>query len=232
MAGNPLGGNGNTGKDAMKKVVQQGSSSSSSSSSSSRLSIDQAGTVRVNKVLSEKFSRREADRLIAEGRVTVNGQVAAPGSAVKPSDFVKLDSKRVTFPAALLQALGTSEVTKARQLARSPAARAAATAAPVYLVYHKPMGVECTTDQRVVGNVVDAVNHPNRIFPVGRLDKDTTGVLLMTSDGRLPNACLRAQHGHEKVRRPRLAFWPIMDSRKPKPNPSSPPARCLFRLTK
>lgn len=158
-----------------------------------------AGVVRVNKVLSEKFSRRDSDKLIAEGRVMVNGKVAVPGSSVAPSDFVKLDGKRVVFPAALLLSLGAAEVTKARQQARTPSDRRQAAATPVYIVYNKPSGVECTTDQQTPGNVVDAVGHIERIFPVGRLDKDTTGALLLTSDGRLPNACLRAEFGHEKT---------------------------------
>jgi ribosomal 50S subunit-recycling heat shock protein len=196
MGGKPQGGNGNSRSKALTKKISQGSLVGTSRVTTN---VNEGGTVRVNKVLSEKYSRREADRLIAGGRVTVNGKVAVPGSAVKPSDFVKLDNKRVAFPPALLQTLGASEVTKARQVARTPSDRRAATAPLVYLVYHKPSGVECTTDQRVIGNVVDAVGHSSRIFPVGRLDKDTTGVLLMTNDGRVPNACLRAEHGHEKV---------------------------------
>ena len=196
MGGKPLGGNGNGKSKAPTKKAPQGGSADNFCPPSS---ANEGGTVRVNKVLSEKYSRREADRLIAGGRVTVNGKVAVPGSAVKQSDFVKLDNKRVAFPPALLQTLGASEVTKARQVARTPSDRRAATAPLVYLVYHKPSGVECTTDQRIIGNVVDAVGHSSRIFPVGRLDKDTTGVLLMTNDGRVPNACLRAEHGHEKV---------------------------------
>jgi 23S rRNA pseudouridine2604 synthase len=127
--------------------------------------------MRLNKYLSETgaCSRREADGWIDAGRVTVNGVVARLGTQVAPGDEVRVDGRRF-----------------------------AAKAPRVYLALNKPRGVECTTDRDVPGNIVDFVGHEARIFPVGRLDKDSEGLILLTNDGDIVNGVLRAEHGHEK----------------------------------
>jgi 23S rRNA pseudouridine2604 synthase len=127
--------------------------------------------VRINKFLSETgvCSRREADQWIEAGRVQVKGAVAVLGTQVAEGDEVLLDGK---------------------PLATRPPR--------VYLVLNKPVGVECTTDRDVPGNVVDFVGHRERVFPVGRLDKDSEGLILLTNDGDIVNRVLRAEHEHEK----------------------------------
>jgi 23S rRNA pseudouridine2604 synthase len=126
---------------------------------------------RLNKWLAETgvCSRREADAWIAAGRIGVNGAVASLGTRVSAGDEVTVDG----LPA---------------QAARRK----------IYLALHKPIGVECTTDRRVAGNIVDFVGHSERVFPVGRLDRDSEGLILLTNDGDIVNALLRAEHGHEK----------------------------------
>jgi len=128
----------------------------------------------LNKYLSESgaCSRREADTLISEGRVTVNGKPAMLGTQVEEGDDVRLDGDRV----------GT-----ARKKAK-----------PVYIALNKPVGITCTTERHVAGNIIDFVNHPERIFPIGRLDKDSEGLILLTNDGDIVNEVLRAEHQHEK----------------------------------
>ncbi len=130
--------------------------------------------MRLNKFLSESgaCSRREADELIAEGRVTVNGQPAALGTQVNDGDEVKLDGERVG---------------QARKKVK-----------PVYIALNKPVGITCTTERHVDGNIVDFVNHTERVFPIGRLDKDSEGLILLTNDGDIVNEVLRAEHNHEK----------------------------------
>jgi len=130
--------------------------------------------VRLNKYLSESgaCSRREADRFITEGRVTVNGAPAALGTQVADGDDVRLDGDRVG---------------SARKHTR-----------PVYLALNKPVGITCTTERHVAGNIVDFVDHPERVFPIGRLDKDSEGLILLTNDGDIVNEVLRAEHNHEK----------------------------------
>jgi 23S rRNA pseudouridine2604 synthase len=130
--------------------------------------------VRLNKYLSESgaCSRREADTLISEGRVTVNGKPAVLGTQVNEGDEVKLDGDRV----------GT-----ARKKLK-----------PVYIALNKPTGITCTTERHVAGNIIDFVGHKERIFPIGRLDKDSEGLILLTNDGDIVNEVLRAEHKHEK----------------------------------
>jgi 23S rRNA pseudouridine2604 synthase len=130
--------------------------------------------VRLNKYLSESgaCSRREADELIAEGRVTVNGVPAVLGTQVADGDDVRLDG---------------DQVGQARKKSR-----------PVYIALNKPVGITCTTERHVAGNIVDFVNHPERVFPIGRLDKDSEGLILLTNDGDIVNEVLRAEHQHEK----------------------------------
>ncbi|HEY5933435.1 MAG TPA: pseudouridine synthase [Kofleriaceae bacterium] len=130
--------------------------------------------MRLNKYLSSSgaCSRREADTLIEEGRVTVNGKPAQLGTQVEDGDDVRLDGDSV----------GT-----ARKNVR-----------PVYIALNKPVGITCTTERHVEGNIVDFVDHPERVFPIGRLDKDSEGLILMTNDGDIVNEILRVEHGHEK----------------------------------
>ncbi|HTO08610.1 MAG TPA: pseudouridine synthase [Myxococcota bacterium] len=115
-------------------------------------------------------SRREADKLVAAGRVRLNGRVAVHGDSVAEGDKVELDGKPVRV--------------------RDKKA--------VVLAYHKPPGIECTSDPRVADNIIQAVNFPERVFHVGRLDKFSEGLILLTNRGELVNAILRAGHGHEK----------------------------------
>jgi len=114
-------------------------------------------------------SRRQADTYISENRVTVNGLVAVLGTQVSDGDVVELDGKPLGGKAEL-----------------------------VVLAYHKPKGITCTTDTEIEGNIIQAVNYPIRIFPIGRLDKDSEGLILLTSDGDIVNKILRAENAHEK----------------------------------
>jgi 23S rRNA pseudouridine2604 synthase len=127
--------------------------------------------MRLNKYLAETgaCSRREADQWIEAGRVTVNGARAMLGTQVAEGDEVRVDGEPL----------------------RSKPRR-------VYLALNKPVGIECTTDRDVPGNIVDFVGHPERIFPIGRLDKDSEGLILLTNDGDIVNTVLRAEHEHEK----------------------------------
>ena len=127
--------------------------------------------VRLNKFIAESgiCSRREADRRIQEGRVRIDGRIGALGDLVLPGMEVTLDGKPVA---------GESK--------------------KVYILLYKPRGVVCTADPREPMNVVDYVGYPARVYPVGRLDKDSEGLLLLTSDGDIVNKLLRAAGGHEK----------------------------------
>jgi 23S rRNA pseudouridine2604 synthase len=127
--------------------------------------------MRLNKYLAESgaCSRREADEWIAAGRVTVNGARAVLGTQVNEGDDVRVDGERAGV--------------------RPPR---------VYIALNKPAGIECTTDREVPDNIVDFVGHTERIFPVGRLDKDSEGLILLTNDGDIVNTILRAENEHEK----------------------------------
>jgi len=128
---------------------------------------------RINKYLSEigHCSRRGADKLLEQGRITINGSVPELGEKVQPGDIVAVDGKVV------------GERTEEH----------------VYIALNKPRGIVCTTDRRVEkDNIVDFVGHPQRIFPIGRLDKPSEGLILMTSDGDIVNKILRARNNHEK----------------------------------
>ncbi|MDO5650046.1 MAG: pseudouridine synthase [Gallicola sp.] len=128
---------------------------------------------RINQYLSRAgiCSRRQADALIAEGRVRVNGQIAELGTKVSPTDVVFLEDRNVSAE-------------------KAPEA--------LYIALNKPRGVVCTTDLREPDNIVDYLNFEERIFPIGRLDKDSSGLILLTNDGSIVNRILRAQFGHEK----------------------------------
>jgi 23S rRNA pseudouridine2604 synthase len=140
------------------------------------MALDSSDT-RLNKFISETgiVSRREADRLIEEGAVKVNGRRAEMGMRVTDAD-------RVTVRGKPLRA-------KPR---------------PVYLLYNKPVGVTCTTDPADPTNIVDAINYPERIFPIGRLDKPSQGLILLTNDGDIVNKILRAGNAHEKEHQVRV----------------------------
>ena len=130
--------------------------------------------MRLNKYLSESgaCSRREADEYISEGRVTVNGKPAVLGTQVNDGDDVRLDGDRIGA---------------ARKKTK-----------PVYIALNKPVGITCTTERHVQGNIVDFVNHPERVFPIGRLDKDSEGLILLTNDGDIVNEILRSENKHDK----------------------------------
>lgn len=128
---------------------------------------------RINKFLSEAgyCSRREADKLIEAGRVTINGAVPEMGTKIASSDVVHVDGQEIK---------NTKE-------------------AFVYLAFNKPIGIVCTTDTSVEkDNIIDFINYPKRIFPIGRLDKPSEGLILLTDDGDIVNKILRASNNHEK----------------------------------
>ncbi|KRG68212.1 pseudouridine synthase [Pseudoxanthomonas dokdonensis] len=135
-------------------------------------------TTRLNKHIAETgyCSRREADRLIAARKVTVNGQPAGTGAVVGEGDEVRIDGQPL----------------RARALIKSSGRR------HVYIALNKPVGITCTTESAVKGNIVDFVGHEQRIFPIGRLDKDSEGLILLTSNGDIVNQILRAENRHEK----------------------------------
>ena len=147
-----------------------------------RGSVRPSKGIRINKCFKDFTSRREADRLVRDGRVTVNDIVAGMGDMVLPGDVVALDGRPVRW-----ERLAIVDDSKE------------ATAQFRYIKYWKPRGVVCTTDRRTRGNIIDAVGYPERVFPVGRLDKDSTGLILLTSDGRLPNAVLRSGRRKNKT---------------------------------
>lgn len=127
--------------------------------------------MRINKFISETgvCSRREADKWVEEGRVTINGQKAELGSQAEAGDDVRIDGRPI----------GSKKRT-------------------VYLALNKPVGITCTTETHIKGNIVDFIGYPERIFPIGRLDKDSEGLILLTNDGDIVNKILRVEHGHEK----------------------------------
>lgn len=128
---------------------------------------------RINKYLSEigYCSRRAADKLIEEGRVTINGKVPEVGTKVMQGDEVSVDGKPTAEPKEDF----------------------------VYLAFNKPVGIVCTTDTRVEkNNIIDFINYPKRIFPIGRLDKPSEGLIFLTNDGDIVNKILRARNNHEK----------------------------------
>lgn len=136
-------------------------------------------SISLNKFISDTgyCSRREADQLISEGRVLLNNKVARAGNRYTPGDEVVVDG---------------SIVQRAKK------------EKPVYLLLNKPVGITTTTELHVPGNIIRFINYPKRIFPVGRLDKDSEGLILLTNDGDIVNKILRAEHAHEKEYHVRL----------------------------
>ncbi|MBL0685616.1 23S rRNA pseudouridine(2604) synthase RluF [Aquimarina mytili] len=128
--------------------------------------------IRLNKYLSEVgyCSRREADKLIDQGRVTINGKVPEMGTKVTREDMVRVDGELINEP-------------KEKH---------------VYIAFNKPVGIVCTTAQNEKDNIIDFINYPKRIFPIGRLDKPSEGLIFLTSDGDIVNKILRARNNHEK----------------------------------
>ncbi len=128
-------------------------------------------TTRLNKAISETgyCSRREADRLIESGMVEVNGEVAVLGYQVSKSDVIMVEGIQITNNVKL-----------------------------IYLAFNKPVGITSTTDTSIKSNIIDFINFPERIFPVGRLDKPSEGLIFMTNDGDIVNKILRSKNNHEK----------------------------------
>ena len=127
--------------------------------------------IRLNKYIASSglCSRREADTLIESGKVTINGIVAVQGSKVLDGDVVEVNGRKVTPEDDM-----------------------------VYIAFNKPLGITCTTDTRDPSNIIDYIGYDERIFPVGRLDKNSSGLILLTNDGSIVNKLLRAENGHEK----------------------------------
>lgn len=135
-------------------------------------------TKRLNKFISDTgyCSRREADKLIEQGAVLVNGKAPELGTKIAENDEVSVHGKRIN------------------QVASDKSDR-------VYIAYHKPVGITCTTERHIKGNIIDAIGHDKRIFPIGRLDKPSEGLILLTSDGDIVNKILRAENAHDKLYR-------------------------------
>lgn len=135
--------------------------------------MDPSESIRINKFLSEAgfCSRRQADKLIENKRVKINGEIPEMGTKVKPSDEVRVDNKIIV-------------ISKKEK---------------IYIAFNKPKGIVCTTDtKREKDNIIDFINYPERIFPIGRLDKPSEGLIFLTSDGDIVNKILRASNHHEK----------------------------------
>ena len=130
--------------------------------------------IRINKYLSEVgyCSRRGADKLVKEGKVTINGKIPEMGTRVEVGDQVEIEGQII------------EKSTKKKN---------------IYLAFNKPVGIVCTTDRRVEpNNIIDYINYPTRIFPIGRLDKFSEGLIFLTDDGDIVNKILRARNNHEK----------------------------------
>jgi 23S rRNA pseudouridine2604 synthase len=130
-----------------------------------------AETIRINKFFTEHgiCSRREADRLIEAGRITINNTVAKLGDQVGPGDVIACDGRVISWGHAR-----------------------------IYIKYHKPVGVTTTSEPHIPRNIISEIGHTERIFPIGRLDKDSSGLILLTNDGDIVNEILRTEFGHER----------------------------------
>jgi 23S rRNA pseudouridine2604 synthase len=134
-------------------------------------------SISLNKFISETgyCSRREADNLIATGRVLLNNSIAKLGNRYTPGDSVEVDGSLITTE---------SQPKKKEKL--------------IYLAFNKPVGITSTTEENIRGNIISYLNYPKRIFPIGRLDKDSEGLIFLTNDGDIVNKILRAGNNHEK----------------------------------
>ena len=130
-----------------------------------------ASKTRLNKFISETgfCSRRAADKMIDEGKVTVNGKIPEMGTQVSATDYIEINGKPLKNKEEL-----------------------------VYLAFNKPVGITCTTEHKIKGNIIDFINFPKRIFPIGRLDKPSQGLIFLTNDGDIVNKILRSGNNHEK----------------------------------
>jgi 23S rRNA pseudouridine2604 synthase len=130
-------------------------------------------SISLNKFIADSgyCSRREADRLIEQGRVFLNNELAQLGNRYTEGDTVEVDGSYITAP-------------KKEKF--------------VYLAFNKPVGITCTTDENIKGNIITFINYPKRIFPIGRLDKDSEGLIFLTNNGDIVNKILRAGNEHEK----------------------------------
>ena len=139
------------------------------------MTVDKNTEKRLNKYISDSgfCSRREADKLIEQNRVKINGEVPELGTKVQVGDQVFVDGKRINA------------------VAENKSDR-------IYIAYNKPIGITCTTERDVRGNIIDAIKHKERIFPIGRLDKPSEGLIFLTSDGDIVNKILRAENAHDK----------------------------------
>lgn len=155
-------------KNNKQKVAKKASAKNTIIVSNKNEIIDE---VRLNKYISETgfCSRREADKLIEQGRVKIDGVKATTGMKVSNGQSVSIDGKPLKVENEL-----------------------------VYIALNKPVGITCTTESKIKGNIVDFINHEKRIFPIGRLDKDSQGLIFMTNDGDIVNKILRAGNNHEK----------------------------------
>jgi 23S rRNA pseudouridine2604 synthase len=132
-------------------------------------------SISLNKFISDTgyCSRREADRLIDQGRVLLNDEIAVRGNRYTPGDSVVVDGSLIT----------TAKPKKEKR---------------IYIAFNKPVGITCTTDENIAGNIISFINFKKRIFPIGRLDKDSEGLIFLTNDGDIVNKILRAGNEHEK----------------------------------
>ena len=181
--------------------------------------LDKPMLIRLNKFISDSgfSSRREADKLIEQQRVRINDSIPELGTKVAPGDVVTVDGQNI-------QASATDKADR------------------VYIAYHKPIGITCTTELHIKGNIVDAIGHKQRIFPIGRLDKPSEGLIFLTSDGDIVNKILRAENAHDKeyvvtVNRPLTEHFikkmangiPILDT-VTKPCPVTMQSKMVFRI--
>lgn len=167
-----------------------------------------AEAVRINKYLSQCgiCSRREADRMLDEGRIQVNGEVPEKGMMVTDRDCITVDGKKIC---------GQAE--------------------EIVIAFHKPRGIVCTTSRKEPDNIIDYIGFPERIYPVGRLDKDSTGIILLTNNGQLMDDILRGRYQHEKeyevtVDHPiKDSIWDAMEQGVPILDTMTKPCRIPYR---
>ena len=127
--------------------------------------------ININKFISDTgmCSRREAEKYIVDERVTINNKITKLGNRVNPGDIVKVDGEKLKT-----------------------------TTNDIYIAFNKPVGIICTTELKVKNNIIQYINHPKRMFPIGRLDKESEGLIFLTNDGNIVNKILRAGNNHEK----------------------------------